>query len=43
MEKLNKDKAEDIRLPKDIPEGFFDIVSKVLNFVEEVDEVKNIK
>lgn len=45
MEKLDNDKKEELKLPKDIPEGFFDIVSKLLNFVEEVDEVKtkNVK
>lgn len=43
MESLDNSKNEDLKLPKDIPEGFFDIVWKVLNFVEEVDEVKNKK
>ncbi len=41
MEKLIDDKNNELKLPKDIPEGFFDIVSKVLNFVEDVDKIKN--
>lgn len=41
MEKLDGDKNKDLKLPKDVPEGFFDIVSKVLNFIEQVDEIKN--
>ncbi len=41
MEKLDNNRDEDLKLPKDIPKGFFDIVSKVLSFVEEVDEIKN--
>ena len=41
MEKLIDGKNNELKLPKDIPEGFFDIVSKVLNFVEDVDKIKN--
>ena len=35
------DKNKDLKLPKDIPDSFFDVVSKVLNFVENVDKDKN--
>lgn len=41
MKNLIDDKSEDFNLPKDIPENFFDIVSRVLNFVEDVDKIKN--
>lgn len=40
MKDLDGDR-NDFKLPNDIPEGFFDVVSKVLNFIEDVDEVKN--
>ena len=43
MKDLQKDKNEDLVLPKDIPKEFFSIVSKVLNFIEDVDKTKNKK
>lgn len=41
MKKLLDDKEDDFKIPNDVPEGFFDVVSKVLNFIEDVDEMKN--
>lgn len=32
---------DDFKLPTDVPEGFFDVVYKVLDFIEDVDETKN--
>lgn len=43
MKDLAKDKNEDLKLPDDIPKDFFGIVSKVLNFIEDVDKTKNKK
>lgn len=43
MNKLIDNEKDDFKLPNDIPEGFFDVVSKVLNFIEDVDEIKNDK
>lgn len=40
MKDLDREQ-NDFKLPNDIPEGFFDVVSKVLNFIEDVDEDKN--
>ena len=41
MEKFVPDKVEDFKIPKDVPEGFFSVVSKLLDFIEDVDEIKN--
>lgn len=41
MKKLDYEKNNEFKLPNDIPENFFDVVSKVLNFIEKVDEIKN--
>ena len=41
MKKLADDKNDDFKLPNNVPEVFFDVVSKVLNFIEDVDEIKN--
>ena len=41
MKKLDINNEKDLKLPKDIPEGFFNIVSKLLSFVEVVDENKS--
>ena len=43
MKDLANDKNEDLVLPNDIPKEFFGIVSKVLNFIEDVDKTKNKK
>lgn len=41
MEKPVLEKDHDFKIPKDIPEGFFDIVSDMLSFIENVDHLKN--
>lgn len=39
MKKTNTE-GETLNIPKDIPDDFFHIVKKVLNFIEHVDQEK---
>lgn len=41
MNSLNTKQDDDFKLPKDVPEDFFKLVAKVLDFIEDVDKKKN--